>query len=269
MNKNNAKYESKQSAINPSAFMAKLKPEVQLLIQIQELDKASVELKKTINSLPAKIVQLETQVNQEQQKLEALKKKKEELLKRHHQAELELKAREQQLKKLHAQEVEVKTNEAYRALQHEIDQVEKEIDSLEETIILILEEEDGIKKQIVEQTARIEAERKRAGEEKVRLETEIQEKKSQYAELVARRDSLVAQLPEQLKEFYHTFHERYLGEMVVPVVHGSCKGCFMQIIPHRLVQIHLGEELVFCDKCQRLLAYDADFNPESSTQENQ
>ncbi len=269
MNNNNTKYESKQAATDTTTYRAKLKPEVQLLIQIQELDKASVELKKTINSLPGKIAQLETLVNQEQQKIEALKKKKEELLKRRHQAELELKSKEQQLKKLHAQEIEVKTNEAYRALQHEIDQVEQEIDKLEETIILLLEEEDGIKKQLADQTARIETENKKAAEEKARIEREIEAKKSQYAELLARRDSLVAQLPEKLKEFYHTFHELYLGDMVVPVVHSSCKGCFMQITPHRLVQIHLGEELVFCDKCQRLLAYDADFNPQSSAETNQ
>lgn len=269
MNSNNTKYESKQPATDTTTYMAKLKPEVQLLIQIQELDKASAELKKTINSLPARIAKLETLVNQEQEKLEALKKKKEELLKRHHQTELELKAKEQQLKKLHAQEIEVKTNEAYRALQHEIDQVEQEIDKLEETVILLLEEEDGLKKQIADQTVRIETENKKAAEEKARIEREIEAKKSQYAELLARRDALVAQLPEKLKEFYHTFHELYLGDMVVPVVHGSCKGCFMQITPHRLVQIHLGEELVFCDKCQRLLAYDADFNPESPAETNQ
>jgi len=68
--------------------------------------------------------------------------------------------------------------------------------------------------------------------------------------------------------FYETFHERYLGELVVPVVNGSCGGCFMQLLPQRLVQVHLAQEIVFCDRCHRLLAYDADYTPESNTTDN-
>lgn len=251
MNKKEAKYEPK------------LRPEIQLLMEIQKLDKALDDLKRAIRARAKEFDEVKGRLKKEEQTLETIKKRWEETVKERRQGELELKASEEKKKKFEAQEYRVKTNEEVRALRHEIWVISQQIDKLEDKILELLEEEERLKRQIEEEKVRLELEKQKAEKEKGRIEGEIEKAKVEYQEVAEKREAMVQQLPEKLKDYYHSFCDRYPGEIVVTVVNGSCGGCFMQILPQRLVGLHLGEEIIFCDKCQRLLAYDEDFNPDT------
>jgi predicted nucleic acid-binding Zn-ribbon protein len=74
---------------------------------------------------------------------------------------------------------------------------------------------------------------------------------------------MVHQVPEEIHEFYMEFRTHYPGNVVVSVKNGSCGGCFMKLLPQWLVQVHLGQEIVHCNRCQRILAFDEDFDPDN------
>jgi predicted nucleic acid-binding Zn-ribbon protein len=46
------------------------------------------------------------------------------------------------------------------------------------------------------------------------------------------------------------------GIAVVPVVKGACGGCYASLPPQRVNEVRLGERVVLCDACSRILVWD-------------
>lgn len=245
-----------------------LKPEIQLLIDIQELDVELQKLKARINTLPQKLAEINASVEEQHKQEVALKRKYEETIKERRRKEMDLKDAEEKKQKYLSQQLSVKTNKEMQALQHEIELIEQKIDNLEDEILKLLDEEEELNTKIHQEKEKTKLVEEKAEAESRKIKEEIEKLKQEYQTLSKKRKEMIAQITDELRDFYNEFHKRYLGELVVPVVNGSCGGCFMQLLPQRLVQIHLGQEIVFCDRCHRLLAYDADYTPESDTQEN-
>ena len=240
-----------------------LKPEISLLMQIQEIDKEIITLRTELESLPAKLKVIESKVAEQHTNLTTYHTKQDELRKHRRQAEIDLKTWEQQKEKLLAHQFDVKTNKEMFALQHEIEVASAKIDSFENTILEILEEEEALKEQISAAAQLSKAEEAQAETERFRVEHKHDELTEQYDECVKKRNILVKQLPEEAKEFYLNFRTKYPGNFVVPVVGGSCGGCHMRLLQDEIVKVHVARELTYCCRCLRLISYDQDFDPDN------
>ena len=238
-----------------------LKPEIRLLIEIQNLDKEIRTCKSTIKTYPAQFEEIEKTFQEHCRQLDVIKQRRDAMIKKHHAMELDLKDYEEKKNKFLSHQFDVETNKEMQALQHEIDMVSEKIDKTEDGILSLLEDEESLKEQIEQMKTIVAAEEQAAAIHKQELQEELNNLKKKCQELMDKRDALLIDLPDPVKEFYDEVHTRYVGDIVVPVISGSCSGCFMQLLPQRLVQVHIGKEIVYCDRCLRILAYDVDYDP--------
>src|SRR5712691_5783788 len=102
-------------------------PDTHLVIQLQSLDQKIAALDKEVAALPRHIAAIEKTLESHVRKLEADKAALSANQKDRKKLEGDIQVHEQKISRLKDQMLEAKTNEQYRAFQHEIEFVEKEI----------------------------------------------------------------------------------------------------------------------------------------------
>jgi predicted nucleic acid-binding Zn-ribbon protein len=107
-----------------------------------------------------------------------------------------------------------------------------------------------------ESAALIERQENDLAERRIRIEAEIAEKKTQIAELVEREKNLTVDLdPEVFFKFERIIRNK-MGRGIVAIKGGVCMGCHM-ILPAQFANsVRMGEEIVFCPYCSRILFYE-------------
>ena len=146
---------------------------LQKLIDLQAVDSGLDELDKLTKHFRAEITSLETAAVECKTRLQAEKKKQEELAKGRKALEMEAGTLTSKIEKYQGQEGEVKSNEQFAALKAEIEKAKQEKAQAEEKELDILFQEDEQKKKIQAVTEELSRTEIKAAEEKKALEIKI------------------------------------------------------------------------------------------------
>jgi predicted nucleic acid-binding Zn-ribbon protein len=150
----------------------------------------------------------------------------------------------------------INTQREYEALDKEIrDASEKEQQyrkdlQKEERVLGDLDE------QMKQTAALIEQQEQELAERRAGIEAEIAEKTAQLEGLAGEEAELIPGLdPEVLFKFERIIRNK-MGRGIVAIKSGVCTGCHM-ILPAQFANlVRLGEEIVFCPYCSRILFYE-------------
>jgi predicted nucleic acid-binding Zn-ribbon protein len=150
----------------------------------------------------------------------------------------------------------VTTQREYEALDKEIrDAAEKEAQyrkdlQREERLLADLAEQLEQSKNLIDQQEK-ELEDRRVG-----IEVEIAEKSKRIAELEAEEAELKKDLDPEIFFKFERIIRNKMGRGIVAIKGGVCTGCHM-ILPAQFAnEVRLGEEIVFCPYCSRILFYE-------------
>ncbi|MDR0451378.1 MAG: C4-type zinc ribbon domain-containing protein [Treponema sp.] len=150
----------------------------------------------------------------------------------------------------------ISTQREYEALDKEIrDSTEKEQQyrkdlQREERLISDLDE------QIKQTQALIEQQEAELAERRAGIEAEITEKKAKIDSLVARERELTPDMDSEVLFKFERIIRNKMGRGIVAIKGGVCMGCHM-ILPAQFANsVRLGEEIVFCPYCSRILFYE-------------
>jgi predicted nucleic acid-binding Zn-ribbon protein len=150
----------------------------------------------------------------------------------------------------------ISTQREYEALDKEIrDASEKEQQyrkdlQREERLLSELDEQMKQNAALIEQQERELAER-RAG-----IEVEIAHKKAEIERLVEEERNLTPDLDSEVLFKFERIIRNKMGRGIVAIKGGVCMGCHM-ILPAQFANtVRLGEEIVFCPYCSRILFYE-------------
>jgi predicted nucleic acid-binding Zn-ribbon protein len=150
----------------------------------------------------------------------------------------------------------ISTQREYEALDKEIrDSTEKEQQyrkdlQREERLISDLDEQMKQNQALIEQQEAELAER-RAG-----IEAEITEKRAKIDSLVAQEKALTPDMDSEVLFKFERIIRNKMGRGIVAIKGGVCMGCHM-ILPAQFANsVRLGEEIVFCPYCSRILFYE-------------
>jgi uncharacterized protein len=149
----------------------------------------------------------------------------------------------------------IKNVKELQALQREIEQIKQNNGELEEALITIMEEIDGIKaviKSKEEELAKIQDEWRQKQDE---MRAQISGIDQAVSEAATRRQGIAAQVTRDLISRYELIFSRRGGTAVVEVAGGICQGCFMNIPPQLWNEIIKSEKVHLCPSCQRILYY--------------
>jgi predicted nucleic acid-binding Zn-ribbon protein len=150
----------------------------------------------------------------------------------------------------------ITTQREYEALDKEIrdasgkeQHYRKELQQQERSLTDLDEQMKGLASLIEQQEMDLAADR--AG-----IESRVAEKSSRLAELVERERALTQNLdPEVVFKFERIIRNK-MGRGIVAIKSGVCTGCHM-ILPAQFANmVRMGEEIVFCPYCSRILFYE-------------
>jgi len=229
--------------------------ELQVLWKLQEVELAINGAKEKEERWPIERKRLEETLRQREEELQRARKEIEDLEKRRRKLEGEVEEVRQRVKKSRLRLLEVKTNEEYQAVLHEIEWGENTIGTLEEEILVILEDLDRKRAELQTLEAKVREEQERIRGELRRLEGEQKELREMVQQWQRAREELLKGVPPNLLRLYEGL-KRKRGFAVALVKGEVCQGCFMHIPPQLYNDILRNDKIHTCPNCQRILYYD-------------
>jgi uncharacterized protein len=236
---------------------------LQNLLELQSVDVRLNDVRARLAKIPQKLAECDGRVTSAKAELDGSKAAQLATLKDRKKYELDVEQHKERVKRYRDQMGQVKTNEAYKALQHEVQMAEEEIGKAEDRLLeqmVNAEEYDRRVKageKIVKQ-AEEEARGERAGIERDRSELE-----KERAAGEAERARVVAEIPENLLDHYTRIANKHNGVSLAEVRNEKCAACGMIVRPHVFQEMRRdsNDKMFHCETCTRILYLsDATFN---------
>ena len=231
-------------------------PDLKLVIRLQEVDNRLAELTREIASLPKHITEIEKKLVSHARKLEADRAALEANQKERKKCETEIQSQEQKISKLKDQMLEAKTNEQYRAFQNEIDYCSGEIRKSEDRILELMAESEPLDRNVKAAEIALKAEKAQVEQEKqqVRQRTAADEKAA--AELKKERSEIAGSVTPATLQRYERVRKSRRGIAVAEAVDGRCTACNMTMRLQFFQDLKMGDQIMACESCQRILYYN-------------
>ncbi|MGH9774158.1 MAG: zinc ribbon domain-containing protein [Candidatus Acidiferrales bacterium] len=234
-----------------------MQPLLEHLIALQRVDLQLAGVRSRLAKLPAQFAEIDSRVNSARAEIERAKASKTAALKDRKKFELDVEQWKEKARKYRDQSYEVKTNEAFKALQHEIQTAESEMARAEDRLLEQMVAGEEYDRQIkaaekslaeVESGARIERER---------LESEKQSASQDLAALELERQKHAAEIPENVLSHYVRIARRHNGVALAEIRFETCSACGLRIRPHVFQEIRSRQsgDLIHCEVCTRILYF--------------
>src|SRR3990172_8099664 len=229
----------------------------QRLVELQAADLRLAELRGRLNALPQHWAAVEKRVAGARQQIAAAKDALTTSLKDRKKYEIDVDTWKEKARKYRAQSFEVKTNEAYKALQHEIEHSEKQMAQAEDLLLERMVAGEEYERQ-VKAAERALAEVERAAEtERQKLSAEQSALRQDAEARESERQQIVPAIPETLLRSYENIARRRHGVALAEARDGACALCGMLITPHVVQELRRADcaDLFQCETCTRILYY--------------
>jgi uncharacterized protein len=230
-------------------------PDVQKLIELQQVDREILRLKEEIAALPKRVSAIEAKLAGTKVVLDKARAaiKTDEAARRKYETAIQ--DLQQRISKYRDQSLEVKTNEQYKALLHEIQFAEQDIRINEDKILELMVNADAREKDVKAAERELKEETAEIEKEKVEARQKTVEDEKQLAEWNAKRDGLRSGVDADLLRQYDRV-SKYRGTGISEARDHKCLACQVMLRPQTYNEVRAATEIVFCDSCQRILYHD-------------
>jgi hypothetical protein len=232
-----------------------MSPDVQKLIDLQQVDSRMAALRAEVAALPKEVAQIEAKLAGSKAAVEKAQNaiKADETTRRKHESDI--KDQQEKISKYRDQSLKVKTNQEYKALMTEIEHAEAEIQKSEDKILEIMVAADARKDTLKQSEAALKANTAANEKEKEHARQQTAEDEKLLAELDAQRQALRSGVSEEPL----THYDRVLklrGSALAPVYEDeSCSACRVRLRPQVFQDVKSSDEFVTCFYCNRILYF--------------
>ena len=230
-------------------------PDIAYAVRLQELDIRMSELSKEIASLPKHIAEIEKKLEAHQRKLDADRAAQSANQKDRKKLEGDIQMQDQKISKLKDQMLQAKTNDQYKAFQHEIEFCESEIRRAEDRILDLMSESEALEKNVKSAEAALKVEKAQVDAEKQQARERTAADQKGVDDLDATRKTIVTGMTPSVYKNYERIRSRR-GAAVAEVVDGRCSVCHIMVRPQYLQDLKHGDQVLFCESCQRIIYYN-------------
>lgn len=164
-----------------------------------------------------------------------------------HAAELENIARSETNMK------EIKTNKEFQAVGREITAAKKQVADIEDQLLQKINQIDEIAAELTAQKNRCDELAENSAQRIVAKQAEIDTIQAEIDAEVARRESVVKDMPASLVKKFTTLREQRRGQALAIARNGYCMGCNMHLPPQLYNNLYKYDDLLTCPHCQRIL----------------
>ena len=240
-----------------------LQQQLALLYQLQERDLVLLSIQQKLQTIPRHIAQLEAGVTQYEADIAAKSAELSETEKAQRSKNAEIEMNAVQREKYQTEQRVVTSNEAYTALERQIEFLDKEDEEAEDTILVLMEETDRLKEELAALEIKVNGEKEKTATETKQLQQEIQTLETEGNEKLNQRKAFLPKIDKALRDQYHRWMKSRLASnskaaraktgFVALGKSGICSSCRIAIQPQTLKEAQKYEKPVYCSSCKRLL----------------
>jgi predicted nucleic acid-binding Zn-ribbon protein len=228
------------------------------MIKLQAYDKKIIELEKVLEKVEGETDELEQNYQNEEKKLEELKKERSEKKKIYNMDEGDFDANTQRIEKYEDHLKKLASPKDYRALQREIDETRKLNEEIQERLLTLLEELEQLDSDIKEKEDFLIQLKSQTESQKEEIIKKAENEAKERNELLEKKEEISKNLEPKIKVIYYETIKKSGGVAIVPVTNQVCNGCFLRVPPQLLIEIKKANELVFCPRCHRIVYLEED-----------
>ncbi|MGB9074365.1 MAG: C4-type zinc ribbon domain-containing protein [Terriglobales bacterium] len=230
-------------------------PDIEKLLALQVADKEIRKLQEEIAALPGRVAAIEAKLAGTRGHLEktrAAAKADDANRKKFETAIQDLQGK---ISKYRDQSLDVKTNDQYKALLHEIQFAEQEIRINEDRILEVMVNAEVREKDVKAAEAELKAETAEIEKEKEEARRVTAADQNKLAEWNAKRDGLRQGIAADLLRHYERVM-KFRGSGLAEAREQKCMGCQVMLRPQTYNEVWIGEKVIVCESCQRILYFD-------------
>jgi uncharacterized protein len=230
-------------------------PAIPQLIELQRVDQAIAALRADLDTLPKRVREAEAKLSGARAAVVAIKEAHTQALTQRKKLELDVEQWKERAKKYRAQSSSVKTNEAYKALQQEINHADAEASQTEDRVLDLMMTLEDLERRVKRVEAELRAAEQGVAADKKQIEAQFAEEKEKLETALVERAMIETKVPEGLRELYGRVARRNPGSAMAEARGEQCRSCGMRVLPHtlQLLTSETDEEVFRCEGCGRIL----------------
>ncbi len=228
---------------------------IQRLIELQTVDLRLNELRALLASFPKRLGEVDARIEAARQQLRASKEGLTTSLKERKTYELDVEQWKEKARKYRDQSYEVKTNEAYKALQHEVQNAETEMAKAEDRLLERMVAGEEYERQVKAAERALKEIEAAAQTDRQNLQAEQAAAQNEFEKYTAERAVALAAVPEDLVEHYLRIAKKHNGVALSEVRDETCTMCRVRVRPHVFQELRRAnsEQIFHCETCTRIL----------------
>jgi predicted nucleic acid-binding Zn-ribbon protein len=232
-----------------------LNPDLQHLIQLQDLDLAVDRHRRRIADIPTLLAALDDRLGHRASEVDAVKARISTCQTARRNVEKDLAAVQGRLSKFKNQLMEVKTNKEYQAMQKEMTVAEQEISDLETRLLERMEEADSLAAELKAAESALNTEQSEVARERVALATETKEAEEGLRHAADERRSLAAQISPPAIAVFERVAKGRKGVALAEARDGLCTVCHVRLRPQIFNDVRRNDSIIQCESCSRILYF--------------
>lgn len=234
-----------------------MSPTLAALIALQALDSAADAARRRLADLPAAEEAIAAGLAGARAAVDAVKAKIQDNQQARRALEKEIAAVDVRLARFEDHKASVKTNHEYTALLHEITTAKSEKNVIEERLLVLMEEAEGLTATHKAAEQALAANAREGDKARVALGVERTTVEAELARLAHERSHETRGIEAPLLAKYEQLLKQRRGVAVAPMSAGEvCGACYVRLRPHVAQLVRRNDGVVPCDSCQRILYYE-------------
>lgn len=230
-------------------------PEIEQLLILQDRDKKIRTLKTELELMPRQRKELDEKLSaSETKQAEARQKGKENAVEKQ-KLEVDAQAKRDSIAKFRNQQFQTRKNEEFQALTNEIERYEKNILTIEDRELELMEQAEKLKIAISEAEKEFAAAKTKIQQQRDDLEAKEKTVRARLSEIETERNALSEKVDEDLLYDYDRIFTNK-ETAVVPLEHEVCMGCHMKMTAQISVRVRGAKSIVNCEQCGRILYHE-------------
>ena len=232
-----------------------MSPDLERLIQLQDIESRAAEAQKHITDAPLKIAALDAKLSAARNAVAAAKGAIVDNQSQRRTLDKDLLAAQQRSSKYKEQLMAVKTNDEYHAMQHQIAAAAAEVGRIEEQVLVNMMELDELNAKLKVAEATLKTDETVVARERAEIEADAAAQKRVAEQMAADRAGILPHLGRGAVDMFQRVLKARQGIAVAKAVDGHCSICHVRLRPQVYNTIIKNEEIVQCDSCQRILYF--------------
>ena len=231
-----------------------MSPELERLIQLQQLESTIAEARARIAAHPQRLADADARMAEAQHLVDDASQRLKDAQEARRALEKDAAVYQGRLSKFKDQLSAVKTNREYQAMQHEIETAQKDLGAAEEKVLERMLEIDQLTAEVKQAETARAAQKKVVDAEKADLAKELTTVEQTLAETTQARSALIAALEPRLIALFEQVAKVRKGVAVsLATRDGLCSVCHVRLRPPVFQQVRHNDSVVQCESCQRIL----------------